>query len=91
MDRLVSGRAAPKKPFVLGMHNAPVIDKSQDPVESILQSQEQFESVQQSNQALVTLAQKGGTASNITKVITLLLKEDKRKLLETIKKLNARQ
>ena len=36
MDRLVSGRVAQNRPFVPGMHNAPVLDKSLDPVESIL-------------------------------------------------------
>lgn len=47
--------------------------------------------MQQSNQALITAEKKGATQSNVTKVVTLLLKEDKKKLLETIKKLNARQ
>ena len=51
----------------------------------------QFESVQLSNHAETPSAKKGGTTQNITKVVTLLLKEDKRKLLETIKKLNTRQ
>jgi len=61
MSRLVSGRAPPNKPFQPGMHNAPVLDKSQDPVDSILQSQSQFEDVQQSNQALITAEKKGAT------------------------------
>lgn len=48
MDRLVSGRAPPPKPFFPGMPGQiapPVLERSQDPVESILLNQENFEAV----------------------------------------------
>jgi len=44
MDRLVSGRLPPNKPFMAGMV-APVLERSQDPVESILLNTEQFDEV----------------------------------------------
>ena len=52
MDRLVSGRAPPPKPFFPGMpgHVAPVLERSQDPIESILLNQENFETVLATNQ-----------------------------------------
>ena len=50
MDRLVSGRLPPPKPFIRGINIPGVdtnqqIDRTQDPVESILINQEHFESV----------------------------------------------
>ena len=52
MDRLVSGRAPPPKPFFPGMPGqvVPVLERSQDPVESILMNMENFERVVDSNQ-----------------------------------------
>ena len=53
MDRLVSGRAAPPRPYIAGMPGqaVPVLERSQDPIESILMSLEQFERVQETGQA----------------------------------------
>ena len=46
MDRLVTGKAAPLRPFIPGLSGTHVYtSKDQDPVESILQSQADFEKV----------------------------------------------
>ena len=46
MDRLVSGRAPPPKPYFPGMPGPkPVLERSQDPIESILLNEEYFERV----------------------------------------------
>ena len=50
----------------------------------------QFETALESGQPYLQESQKK-TEQNIEKVIGLLIKEDKKKLFETIKKLNARQ
>ena len=91
MDRLVSGRAPPPKPYIPGMPGqvAPMLERQQDPIESLLLNQEQFEQVLATSQPF-TAENKKKTQSNVAKVISLLMKEDKKKLFDTIKKLNAR-
>lgn len=92
MDRLVSGRAPPPRPFFAGMPGAvkPILERSQDPVESILLNQEHFERVNATGSAHLA-ENKKQTEQNIVKVMNLLLKEDKKRLFDMIKKLNARQ
>lgn len=91
MDRLVSGRAPPPKPYIPGMPGqvAPMLERQQDPIESLLLNQEQFEQVLATSQPF-TAENKKKTQANVAKVISLLMKEDKKKLFDTIKKLNAR-
>ena len=92
LDRLVSGRAPPPRPFIPGIPGQikPVLERSQDPVESIILNTEHFEKSLATNQPHMA-ENKKSTAKNVEKVIALLVKEDKKKLFETIKKLNARQ
>ena len=93
MDRLVSGRAPPPKPFFAGMPGqvAPVLSRIQDPIESILLNQENFETVLATGQPHQSSTDRKKQTKAIAKVIGLLIKEDKKKLFEMIKKLNARQ
>ena len=92
MDRLVTGRAPPPKPYIAGIPGqvAPKLEKSQDPVDSILLNQTHFETALENGQPHLEDNSKN-TKANVEKVIGLLMKEDKKKLFETIKKLNARQ
>ena len=91
MDRLVTGRAPAPKPFLAlpGM-TQPVLSKSQDPVDSILLNQANFTKVVEKSQAHEAETSVD-TKRKTDKVVTLLLEEDKSRLFELIKKLNARQ
>lgn len=64
--------------------------KDQDPVESIIESQKDFEAVVASEKGIDTQTSHD-TQRKTQKVVSLLLKEDKQKLFDLIKKLNARQ
>ena len=92
MNRLVSGRAPPARPYIPGIPGQikPVLEREQDPVEALLLNQEQFEQVLATNMPYLA-EHKKQTAANIASVVGLLIREDKRKLFEMVKKLNARQ
>lgn len=91
MERLVSGKAPPR-PFVPSLLGTQLTyaSKDLDPVESIIQSQKDFEKVLSSDK-VINEEKSLETQHKTQKVVSMLIKEDKEKLFELIKKLNARQ
>lgn len=90
IDRLVTGKAAPPRPFIPGLGQQVSLSKDQDPVDSIIQSQKDFEKVLATDKTMHEVRSLE-TKTQTQKVVSLLIKEDKQKLFELIKKLNARQ
>lgn len=88
LTKLVCARAMPPKPFLPGMPGKPPSEARLDPVDSILMSQQQFKQVLETGKAVTEPQDNQG---KLQKIVKTLLEEDKKKFLETIKKLNARQ
>jgi len=70
----------------------PTLHKSQDPVLSLIANTEDFETVTATKRASTGVAKGQEDQEKVTfKIVSELMKQDKKKLLETVKKLNARQ
>jgi hypothetical protein len=92
LNRLVLGRHAPCRAHIPGMPLPPGMQLKgvQDPVQAILNSQSDFRQVIDYSDQLTVNQQKEKVIDPIQKVVNMLIEEDLKKLMLTIKKLNAR-
>lgn len=92
MNRLVMGKNAPCRAHIPGMPTLPgqkPIEVTNDPFQTIINSKADFDhSIKNANN--VSLAEHKPNES-ITKVVNILMEKESKKLIDIVKKLNARQ
>lgn len=94
MNRLVCGNLVPPRAYIPGLMlpgvAAQTVDKTRDPIESIMLSKRSFEQTVETGQPQIDMDK---TNAQVKKVISMLLVEckgDTCRLLEMVRKLNAR-